>query len=149
MQTLWNRNYSFMTLAKSFQTLKNNFGFAWELSFVALVLEKKIDASSRKSSHRLGQINCALDSLTVKIRLHQNFFVTLKEAWKVFSSNFNSLVENSSFEISWVSQVRVQLLHVLVLGGDAEVLEHVGQEFEGWPLHGVPVPAFKHNLKKY
>ena len=37
-------------------------------------------------------------------------------------------------------------LHVLVLRGHVEVLEHVGQELEGGPLVWIGVPALQHDL---
>lgn len=38
------------------------------------------------------------------------------------------------------------LFHVLVLCGDVEVLEHVGEEFKGGPLGGITVPTLEHYL---
>ena len=39
------------------------------------------------------------------------------------------------------------LFHVLVLCGDVEVLEHVGEEFKGGPLGGITVPTLEHYLQ--
>ena len=57
---------------------------------------------------------------------------------------FSSLVYVQRWRFSQLWET--VLLHVLGLWGDVEILEHVGQELEGWPLVGVRLPALQHNL---
>ena len=40
----------------------------------------------------------------------------------------------------------LRLFHILGLGRDVEVFEHVREELKGGPLEGVTVPALQHDL---